>query len=52
MVFRMLDRLRKSWRPTVVLVEAQVKKLEELRVKTRYDEERIEREMERYQVGP
>lgn len=50
--FRMLDRLRKSWRPTVVLEEAQVKKLEELRVKTRLDEEKIEREMERYQVGP
>ena len=50
--FRMLDRLRKSWRPTVVLVEAQVRRLEELRVKTRFDEERIETEMERYQVGP
>ncbi|KAF3532679.1 hypothetical protein DY000_02037358 [Brassica cretica] len=49
--FRMLDRLRKSWRPTVVLVEAQVRRLEELRVKTRFDEERIETEMERYQVA-
>lgn len=47
--FRMVERLRKS---TVVLVEAQVKKLEELRVKTRFEEEKIEREMERYQVGP
>jgi len=45
----MVDRLRKS---RVVLVEAQVKKLEELRVKTKFDEQKIEREMERYQVGP
>ncbi|ESQ55526.1 hypothetical protein EUTSA_v10027388mg [Eutrema salsugineum] len=51
MAFRIVDRLRKSWRPTVVLEEAQVKKLEELRVKTRFDEEKIEREMERYQVA-
>lgn len=50
--FRMLERLRLSWRPTVVLVEAQVKKLEELRVKTKFEEQKIEREMERYQVGP
>ncbi|KAL9287318.1 Protein DOG1-like 4 [Arabidopsis thaliana] len=48
MVFRMVDRLRKS---RVVLVEAQVKKLEELRVKTKFDEQKIEREMERYQVA-
>ncbi|KFK28536.1 hypothetical protein AALP_AA7G009500 [Arabis alpina] len=46
--FRMVERLRKS---TVVLVEAQAKKLEELRVKTRFEEEKIEREMERYQVA-
>ncbi|VVB12562.1 unnamed protein product [Arabis nemorensis] len=46
--FRMVERLRKS---TVVLVEAQVKKLEELRVKTRFEEEKIDREMERYQVA-
>ncbi|CAE6188727.1 unnamed protein product [Arabidopsis arenosa] len=48
-VFRMVDRLRKYSR--VVLVEAQVRKLEELRVKTKFDEQKIEREMERYQVA-
>lgn len=47
--FRMVDRLRWS---RVVLVEAQVKKLEELRVKTKFEEQKIERDMERYQVGP
>lgn len=36
----------------MVLAEAQVRRLEELRVKIRFDEERIETEMERYQVGP
>ncbi|CAN8325183.1 unnamed protein product [Cochlearia groenlandica] len=53
--FRMVDRMmRKSWRQTaatVVLEEAQVKKLEELRIKTKFDEDKIEREMERYQVA-
>ncbi|KAL1224787.1 Protein DOG1-like 4 [Cardamine amara subsp. amara] len=49
--FRMLERLRKSWRPTVVLVDAEVKKLEELRLRTKFEEQKIEREMERYQVA-
>ncbi|XP_010434503.1 PREDICTED: transcription factor TGA2.3-like isoform X1 [Camelina sativa] len=47
-VFRMVDRLRKS---RLVLVEAQVRKLEELRAKTKFEEQKIEREVERYQVA-
>ncbi|GMN43536.1 hypothetical protein TIFTF001_012734 [Ficus carica] len=52
-VFRLVESLRKSSTTTTLrgLSEEQVKKVEELRVKIRLEEEKVEREMERLQVA-
>lgn len=52
-VFRLVESLRKSSTTTTLreLSEQQVKKVEELRVKIRLEEEKVEREMERLQVA-
>ncbi|GAV67971.1 DOG1 domain-containing protein, partial [Cephalotus follicularis] len=54
MVFKLIDTMRKTEVPGSSLVnlsEEQLKKIEELRLKIRLDEERVEREMERLQVA-
>ncbi|KAF5810865.1 putative transcription factor TGA like domain-containing protein [Helianthus annuus] len=50
-VFRFVDTLRRTGRGLVDLTEDQVKKIEGLRVKIKMEEEKVEREMERQQVG-
>ncbi|KAK1420402.1 hypothetical protein QVD17_21962 [Tagetes erecta] len=50
-VFRFVDTLRKTGTGLVDLTEEQVKKIESLRVKIKMEEEKVEREMERQQVG-
>lgn len=50
-VFRFVDTLRRTGTGLVDLTEEQVKKIESLRVKIKMEEEKVEREMERQQVG-
>ncbi|PON87303.1 TGA transcription factor [Trema orientale] len=51
-VFRLIESLRKSHVSSLKsLTEAQLKRIEELRVKIRLEEEKVEREMERQQVA-
>lgn len=49
MVFKIVENLKKG--STFVLDEEQGKKIEELRVKTKMEEDKVEREMERIQVA-
>lgn len=54
MAFQVIDTLKKSVVPCASMVdmsETQVKKIEELRLKIRLEEEKVEREMERLQVA-
>ncbi|CAA2988192.1 DOG1-like 4 [Olea europaea subsp. europaea] len=54
MVFRLIESQRKIQSPgtsLVTMTEEQVKKIEALRVKIKMDEENVEREFERQQVG-
>ncbi|CAH1448553.1 unnamed protein product [Lactuca virosa] len=50
-VFRFVDSLRLTGTGLVDLTEEQVKKIEGLRMKIKMEEEKVEREMERQQVG-
>ncbi|KAD3068815.1 hypothetical protein R6Q59_017188 [Mikania micrantha] len=50
-VFRFVDTLRRTGKGLVDLTEEQVKKIEVLRVMIKMEEEKVEREMERQQVG-
>lgn len=54
MIFKLVDSMRKAGIPGASLSELseqQVKKIEELRVKIRFEEEKVERDMERQQVS-
>ncbi|KVH89489.1 protein DOG1-like 4 [Cynara cardunculus var. scolymus] len=50
-VFRFVDSLRQTGTGLVDLTEEQVKRIEGLRLKIKMEEEKVEREMERQQVG-
>ncbi|KAL7591328.1 protein DOG1-like 4 [Lactuca sativa] len=50
-VFRFVDSLRLTGTGLVDLTEEQVKRIEGLRMKIKMEEEKVEREMERQQVG-
>lgn len=50
-VFRFVDTLRRTGTGLADLTDEQVKRIEGLRVKIKMEEEKVEREMERQQVG-